>query len=258
MKLFYREFGKGEPLIILHGLFGMSDNWVTFASKFAEKLNRHVIVPDQRNHGQSPHHPVFGYHALVDDLAQLFEDLEISKAAILGHSLGGKVAMHFALDYPSSVERIVVADISPVHYKTWRHANLLEIMNNLNFSNFLTKKDVELELERHLNDKRLVNFMMKNIRNMSRDKMGWKLNIDSIRMNLDEVFAFKPTGHIFEGKVLWLKGELSDYVQQTHHLSMYSMFPETLLRIIPNASHWLHADNPDAFEKEVIDWFESE
>ena len=256
MKLFYREFGNGKPVIVLHGLFGMSDNWVTIASVFAEKLNRRIIVPDQRNHGQSPHNQVFNYHSLVDDIAQLYEELDISQAALIGHSMGGKVAMHFALDYPASVEKLVVADISPVHYKTWRHANLLEIMSSLNFSEFRTKKDVELKLESLLNDKRLINFLMKNIRSMSRDTLGWKLNIDAIKAQLEEVFRFEPDGKLYNGNVLWLKGELSDYIQQTHHLTMYSFFPNTNLKVIPNASHWLHADNPEAFMSVVLEWFD--
>jgi esterase len=254
MKLFYREFGQGDPMIILHGLFGMSDNWVTLARIFAEKLTRRVIVPDQRNHGLSDHHPVFNYHALVDDLADLYEELEITSATLLGHSMGGKVAMHFALDYPSNVENLIVADISPVTYNTYRHAYLLDVMSKLDFNILSSKKEVEEEMLKHVPEQRLVNFMLKNVRNISRDKLGWKMNIDSIKLNLEQVFKFEPNGSHYSGKVLWLRGELSDYIQSSHHLPMYTLFPETTLRTIPEASHWLHADNPEAFIKEIIDW----
>jgi esterase len=257
MKLFFREYGQGRPMIILHGLFGMSDNWVTIAKIFAEKLHFRVIIPDQRNHGKSGHHPVFNYHAMVDDLAGLYEELSVDTALLLGHSMGGKVAMRFALDYPANVERLIVADISPVTYKTYRHAFLLEVMSGLDFGKFKTKKDVEAEMLKQVPDQRLVHFMLKNVQNISRNKMGWKMNIDALKLNLEEVFRFHHVGKMFSKPVLWLKGENSDYIQSEHHLQMYSLFPETTLKIIPDASHWLHAENPDAFTKEIIDWIKA-
>lgn len=254
MKLFYREYGQGKPMIILHGLFGLSDNWVTLAKVFSEALNMRVIIPDQRNHGRSGHHPVFNYFALVDDLAELYDDLGIGSAVLLGHSMGGKVAMHFALDYPSSVEQLIVADISPVPYRTYRHAFLLEVMSGIDFSRFRTKKDVEEEMIRHVPDRRLVNFMMKNVQNISRDKMAWKMNIEALKLNLEEVFRFEPSGSSYPGPVLWLKGEHSDYIMQEHHRIMYSFFPNVTMHIIPSASHWLHADNPEEFSRVVMEW----
>lgn len=256
MKLFFREFGSGKPMIILHGLFGMSDNWVTLAKVFADKLKLRVIIPDQRNHGKSGHHPVFNYHAMVDDLAGLYEELSVDTAFLLGHSMGGKVAMLFALDYPSNVEKLIVADISPVTYKTYRHAFLLEVMSDLDFGKFKTKKEVEAELLKQVLDQRLVSFMLKNVQNISRDKMGWKMNIDALKLNLEEVFRFQPGGRLFSNPVLWLKGENSDYIQKEHHIQMFSLFPETTLKIIPEASHWLHAENPEVFTNEIINWIE--
>jgi len=254
MKLFYREFGEGKPMIILHGLFGLSDNWVTHAKLFTEKLHVRIIVPDLRNHGQSGHHPAFSYHAMVDDLAELYDDLSISSATLLGHSMGGKVAMHFALDYPSNVDKLIVADISPVHYTTYRHAFLLEVMSGIDFSLFRNKKEVEAEMLLKISDKRLVNFMMKNVQNISRDKLAWKLNIDAIKLNLEEVFRFEPTGNHYSGPVLWLKGEMSDYILREHHRIMYTFFSDTTQKVISNASHWLHADNPDDFIHEIVKW----
>lgn len=254
MKLFFREFGSGKPMIILHGLFGMSDNWVTLAKVFADQLKLRVIIPDQRNHGKSGHHPVFSYFAMVDDLAELSEELGIGSAVLLGHSMGGKVAMHFALDYPSAVDKLIVADISPVTYRTYRHAFLLEVMSAIEFGKFQTKKDVESEMLKHVPDQRLVNFMLKNVQNISRDRMGWKMNIDALKLNLEEVFRFQPSEGVFPKPVLWLKGEHSDYIQYEHQIQMYSMFPETTMKVIPDASHWLHADNPEAFTKEIFDW----
>ena len=168
--------------------------------------------------------------------------------------MGGKVAMHFALDNPSKVEKLIVADISPVTYITYQHAFLLDVMSKLDFESFTTKKELEREMLIQVPDKRLVNFMMKNVRNISREKFAWKLNIESLTLNLEEVSKFEPTEKQYLGKVLWLKGELSNYIQTTHHAQMYSLFPETLLKTIPNATHWLHSDNPDAFVKEIVDW----
>ncbi len=258
MKLFFREYGHGSPMIILHGLFGMSDNWVTLARLFADELNMRIIIPDQRNHGKSPHHPVFNYHAMVDDLAELYEELQLTSAVILGHSMGGKVAMHFALDYPVNVDKLIVVDISPVTYNTWRHAFLLEVMSNLDFNLLKTKKDVEKELLEQVNDKRLSSFMLKNIMNISRDKLGWKLNIEALKLNLEEVFRFEPTGTMFSKPVMWLKGELSDYIKTEHQMQMYSYFPETTLKVISNSSHWLHAEQPEDFFQSVVTWLKND
>jgi len=254
MKLFFREYGQGRPMIILHGLFGMSDNWVTLAKVFADRLKMRIIIPDLRNHGHSGHSSAFSYFSLVEDLVELYDDLDISSAVLLGHSMGGKVAMHFALDFPSNVEKLIVADISPVKYNTYRHAFLLEVMSEISFSEYKTKREVETVLFSRVNDKRLVNFMLKNIRNISRDKLGWRMNIDILKLNLEEVFKFEPTGNRFDRPVLWLKGEHSDYILPEHRILMYAYFSETTLKIIPEASHWLHADNPEAFANEILLW----
>ncbi len=254
MKLFFREFGEGKPMIILHGLFGLSDNWVPLARTFADSLNMKVYVPDQRNHGMSAHHPVFNYHALVDDLAEFYDEHDITSAILLGHSMGGKVAMHFALDYPANVEGLIVADISPVTYQTHRHAFLLEVMSEIYFENFRSRKEIESEMMKKVPDKRLVNFMMKNIRTISRDKLAWKMNIESLKLNLEEVFKFEPSGRNFAKPVLWLKGELSDYIQQHHHHEMFSLFPSTDLKIIENATHWLHSDQPVLIASTITEW----
>lgn len=254
MKLFYREFGQGEPMIILHGLFGMSDNWVSLARLFAQRLNMQIIIPDQRNHGHSPHSSTFTYHAMVDDLAELYETLNIDTALLLGHSMGGKVAMHFALDNPSNVSHLIVGDISPVAYKTYRHAFLLEVMSSIDFAKYKTRREVEQAMLEHVKEQRLVDFMLKNVHQISRNKLGWRMNIEVLKLQLDEVFKFEPSGTQFHKPVLWLKGEFSDYIQKEHQMIMYSYFPNTTLRIIPNASHWLHADNPQAFTEEIINW----
>lgn len=252
MKLFYRTFGEGKPLIILHGLFGLSDNWVTHARHFAEKLKMTVIVPDQRNHGQSPHHDVFNYFALVDDVYELYNELEISDAVILGHSMGGKVAMHFALEYPQMVTKLIVADISPVEYRTNRHAELLEIMASIDFSGNKSRKQIEAQLMMFLKDVHLVRFLLKNVQQKSRESLGWKLNIESLQLNLEQIFKFEPTSGTFEHPVLVLKGAISDFIQPEHMQAFQKFFPQMKLVVIEGASHWLHADKPEKFANEVI------
>jgi len=253
MKLFYREVGEGENyIIILHGLLGMSDNWVRIAKIFSDMMSAKVIIPDQRNHGISMHHPVFNYDALVDDVLELYDALNIQQAVLLGHSMGGKVAMQFALNEPDRVASLIVADISPVQYKTNRHAELIELMYNIDFSKFQNRKQIEIHLKDRIHDSQLVWFLLKNVHEVSRNTYGWKLHIESLRLNLEEVFRFDQSDTQFTKKTLFLKGELSDFIQTEHLPIIKQFFPNYEMKTISNAGHWLHSDNQKEFSDTVI------
>ncbi|PLW93707.1 MAG: alpha/beta hydrolase, partial [Marinilabiliales bacterium] len=188
MKLFYREYGQEneDKLLILHGLFGMSDNWVGPAKKLAEHF--HCIIPDHRNHGMSMHHDVFSYESMLEDLEEFIEDHNIYDCNILGHSMGGKLAMYYAGNNPEMVKKLIVADISPVSYRPTRHAHLLQIMKELDFKTIKDRKEIEKYLMERLDERRMMWFVMKNIKMITRTQYAWKLNIQAIMDNIVNIF----------------------------------------------------------------------
>jgi pimeloyl-ACP methyl ester carboxylesterase len=248
MKLFFREYGEEneEKLLILHGLFGMSDNWVSPAKKLAEKY--HCIIPDHRNHGQSMHHNVFSYEAMLEDLEELIDDHDIYNCNVLGHSMGGKLGMYLALNNPGLVQKLVIADISPVNYRPTRHAELLKIMQNLDFSTIKDRKEIENYLIERLDEKRMMWFVMKNIKMINREQYAWKLNIQSIMENIVNIFEFDISGlSPFSEPTLFLKGGNSEFILDEHEPQIKKLFPNSEIKTIANAGHWMHADQPEEF-----------
>lgn len=252
MKLFYREFGKGDKVVfILHGLFGLSDNFVSFAKQLSENHKTRIIIPDLRNHGQSMHHNVFDYFSMTDDLYELFESLDVKSADLIGHSMGGKLAMHFALEYPEKIDKLIVSDISPVQYHSYKHAYLIDLMADADLSEFNTRKQFADRLRQKVTDEKILLMILKNIQYTKRNNLTWKLNIDGIRQNIDKVLRFEIENKIFSKETLFLKGELSDYINDNHHEDIIKMFPKSEIKIVPQASHWIHADNYEFFVQAV-------
>lgn len=248
MKLFYREFGKGDKVVfILHGLFGLSDNFVSFAKQLSDNQDVRLIIPDLRNHGQSMHHNVFDYFAMVDDLFELYENLNVKTADIIGHSMGGKLAMHFALDYPEMVNKLVVSDISPVQYYSYKHAYLIDLMADADLSEFKTRKQFSDSFRNKIPDEKILLMILKNIQYTKRNNLAWKLNIDGIRQNIDKVLRFEIENKVFLKETLFLKGDLSDYINDDHLEVILKMFPKAKFKTVPEASHWIHADNYEYF-----------
>lgn len=252
MKLFYREFGQNnkKTLIILHGLFGMSDNWVSFGKILAKKYR--IIIPDLRNHGQSMHHNTFTYEAMISDIEELKNDLNINKFNILGHSMGGKLGMLFALNNSEIIQELIVADISPVKYPPSQHLELLEIMNDIDFSNIKSRKDIESHLSKKFTEKKMLWFIMKNIKMITQGQYAWKLNIKSITENINNIFEFNIPLCKFSKNTLFLKGEHSDFILKNHHESIFFSFPKAKIITIKNTGHWLHADRPEQFREECL------
>lgn len=254
MKLFYREIGSGsETLLILHGLFGLSDNWVSLARRYAEKYR--VIVPDLRNHGQTMHSDVFTYEAMLADIEEFVEDLELPSVNILGHSMGGKLAMQFALRNSYRVDKLIVADISPVPYPPTRHVDILETMKSIDFSAFDTRTKIEQYLFNTMNDAGIVGLLLKNITRLRDDRFAWKLNIEAISENIAGIFDFYVFDkQVFKKPTLFIKGSLSDFVKDDHLPAIQRYFSNYRLETIENATHWLHAEQPDAFFELTYDF----
>lgn len=256
MKLFFRETGAGQPLIILHGLFGTSDNWVTIARKLGE--NFRVLTPDLRNHGHSPHSPVFDFPALEDDLLEFIETHELEHPVLVGHSLGGKTAMLFALHQPERVSKLVVVDISPRRYpRNSEHESLIRAMQAVDLPAARNRGDVEKSLAQSVKSTRILQFLMKNTYRDENGKIGWRLNLKALGDNLQSVFEEVDVPGKYDGPALFIRGALSPYITDEDIPLIKMKFPGAAIRTVPNASHWVHADAPGEFY-EILRSFLSE
>ena len=246
MELFYREFGAGnQHLVILHGLFGMSDNWVGLAKKFA--LTHHVIVPDMRNHGRSPHSPDFNLELMMNDLDELFQKLNIYNPILLGHSMGGRLAMNYSLANTESVSKLIVADISLRKGEIRpEHKAILGALSQINLSNKSSYAEIEEDILLFITNKRRLQFVLKNI--VKTDKgFGWKLNPDAIIRNISSIMPELKSENRFTKPTLFIRGGASDFVLEKDKPAIYEHFPNARIETMEGASHWLHADKPEEF-----------
>lgn len=257
MKLFFRKFGEGEPVIILHGIFGISDNWVTIGRKLGEKFT--VYIPDQRNHGNSPHSPAFNYYALVDDLLEFIEEHELEEPVLIGHSMGGKVAMSFALDTGIKINKLVVVDISPGAYTPKQiHIEIIRAMQSVDFDAARKRQDVNKMLSEYIDSPRIRQFIMKNLYRISSERFGWRLNLNALSANLEEISGAIESDNNFPDPVLFVKGGNSDYIKNEDEEYIYKLFPNAMIRTIEGATHWVHADKGDELCRLLSEFLEKE
>jgi esterase len=259
MKLFYRKFGYGPPLFILHGLYGSSDNWVTIAKNLAE--NYTVYLPDQRNHGQSPHSTVHDYKSMSDDLYELVTDLKINKFFLAGHSMGGKTAVSFAMKWPEMINGLLIADISPFENKNSnllvynQHFNILNAILSVNLAEVFSRKDAEILISHKILSEKERGFVLKNLERSGSNSFTWKLNARSLLDNLDRIMEGLDHNRTVNEQitgfpVFFLRGGDSDYLPDADFKYILNIFPAAEFITIPGAGHWIHADKPD----EVIKW----
>ena len=253
MKLFHRKYGDGPPLIILHGLFGSSDNWSTIAKHLSDTFM--VILPDQRNHGKSPHSDIHDYDSMRDDLHELIESLGINKFFLAGHSMGGKTAIAYALKWPEMLNGLLVADISPFkggsgnRAEYTKHSNILKSMLSLDLSQISSREEAEKALTSSGLAPNLTGFILKNLHRTSEKHFDWKINAPALLKNLDRImepidrqnaYNYQVTGF----PVIFLKGDGSDYLPDEDFADIRKIFPAAEFVEIENAGHWIHADNP--------------
>ena len=250
MQLNYKVFGEsGEPLIILHGLLGSLDNWQTLAKKFSEKFK--VYTVDQRNHGKSPHTEHHNYDLMQQDLLDLLDNLGIDKANIIGHSMGGKTAMAFALNHPDRVNKLIVADIAPKKYPRG-HDAIFKALFEVPVDKIESRNEADEIMKKYIPQKGVRLFLMKNLdRKGSSNEFEWKMNLDTLWKDYDEVSGATFEG-VFNGPVLFLKGEKSPYIQESDTSGIQKLFPNAIIKALPNAGHWVHADSPRAFMENVL------
>lgn len=255
MRLFCRRYGKGPALIILHGLYGSSDNWMTIARNISDYFT--VYLPDQRNHGMSPHDDVHDYPSMVNDLHELAAYYNLRSFFLAGHSMGGKTAMEFAVKWPEMLNGLAILDISPFTdensmslYRD-KHVNILSNIIDTDISEAKTRKEIEEKLAINMLTGHERIAIMKNIKRDPDRKFSWKINAPSLLKNLDYILEGmnrnKIVDHTVTGfPVIFLKGEKSDYINPDDYRDILRLFPAAEFRIIKNAGHWVHTDNPEA------------
>ena len=242
--------GEGKPLLILHGYFGMGDNWKTHANQFA-KDGFQVHLLDQRNHGRSFHSDEFNYELMVEDLHNYVAHHQLKKVDFLGHSMGGKTVMLFATEYPELVNKLVVADISPRMYPPHHH-DILDALNSVDFTAQNSRSLIDEKLATLIPELGVRQFLMKSVYRKTKTELAFRFNLESLTVNNDEVGVALPPFTVFEGITLFLKGENSGYISSSEKPIIEAHFPNSTIKKITNAGHWLHAENPKDFYREVI------
>lgn len=253
MKLAYREFGSGQPLIILHGLFGQSDNWNTLAKRFAEK-GFQVFSLDLRNHGLSPHSDVWNYEVMAKDIKEFIDEHCLVDFILLGHSMGGKTVLFFEKQFPQVAQKLIVADIAPRAYEP-HHDSVLKALNAVDFSEINTRKDAEAILGQCIDDFGTKQFLLKNIywREDETKQMDWRFDLKTITKEYNNIGVKVPS---FKSNtpVLFIKGEKSNYITDQDEKEIALYFSHYQLKTIANSGHWVHAEQPETFFKCVLEF----
>lgn len=250
MKLHSNILGQGKPFVILHGFLGMSDNWKTLGKKFSEE-GFEVHLVDQRNHGHSFHDDNFDYETLSEDLRHYFEVHNLSEAIVLGHSMGGKTAMLFATQNPNLVSKLIVADISPRFYPI-HHDAILEGLSSLDFSEIKSRGAADKQLANYVSDFGTRQFLLKNLYWKEKGQLALRMNLKVLKENVSEVGEALPLHAKFEKETLFLRGDKSEYIALQDETIIKQHFSNVNIVTIANAGHWLHAENPDDFFNEVM------
>ena len=243
--LYSKIEGEGKPFVIMHGFLGMSDNWKTLAGQYVE-AGFQVHILDLRNHGRSFHSDEFTYEAMAQDVFEYCQEHQLTKIDILGHSMGGKVAMLFATTHPDLVDKLIVADIGPRFYKQ-HHQDILAGLNAIDFSVKPSRSDVEATLTQYVPDFGTRQFLLKNLYWIEPGQLALRFNLAVFNNNLEEIGRALPAGLIFEKDTLFIRGGNSGYIADSEFEAIRQHFPKAKFETIPNAGHWLHAENPKMF-----------
>lgn len=251
MQLHFQCHGDGVPLIILHGLLGSLDNWQTISRKLGERYR--VCALDLRNHGRSPHSDVFDYRAMGDDVLEFMASQGMQSAHLLGHSMGGKAAMHFALWHPERVEKLIVVDIAPRGYAP-SHVPIFEALLSLDLAAFRERGEIDAALAPRIPQMAVRQFLLKNV---GRDEQGafrWKPNLQALYQNYDGIRAAIETSGHFQGPALFIRGGKSNYVNDEDREMIGQLFPKATVATIPETGHWVQAEAPGKFTEMVAEF----
>jgi len=244
VQLAFEEFGNpdNDPLIILHGFFASSRNWRQIAEKLSAEF--HVTVPDMRNHGASPHDPVMDYPAMAADLLELIESRGMPSVNLLGHSMGGKIAMWFALNYPGIVNKLIIVDIAPVSY-AHSFDPLIDALKALPLAEIVNRKQAETLLSSAIPETAYRQFLLQNLV-LANGKYHWRVDLDIFSETSANIAAFPDSAHLtpYLQDTLFVAGEQSTYVKPA---DIRALFPEATVTSVAGAGHWLHVQQPAVF-----------
>lgn len=255
MSLYYREYGHPVPgfpsLLFLHGLFGSSINWNTIARHF--EAGWHIIVPDLRNHGRSPHHDEMSYPLMAKDVSLLIDQLGIEQIILVGHSMGGKTALSLAQQRPEIVERLVLADIAPVAYEGG-FSDVIAAFRSVDLQTLNSRKDADQAMSAHIAEVGIRQYLLQNLEQKD-GHWQWRINLDVITTSMDTIRGFEPgCQKAYEGESLLIRGEFSDYVLPEYEATIRQCLPKVRIEELPGVGHWVYAEDPEGFNN-VLDDF---
>lgn len=246
--LHYRVLGKGAPLVILHGLFGSSDNWQSQAKKLAEFYT--VYLVDLRNHGHSFWSPAHTYTLMAEDVHRLIEELNLKNIILLGHSMGAKVAMTFAPQHPNLLDKLILVDMGIKEYPM-HHQHILAGIHGLNLATYKTRGEAELDLEKYVANQGVRQFLLKNLYWKTKSELAWRMNVAILEKNMGEILSAIPKQIVLTA-TLFIRGELSNYILEDDIPEIENIFPNSEFETILGVGHWVHAEAPDEFMENVL------
>lgn len=252
MKLNFKKSGQGRPLIILHGLFGMLDNWSTMTKAFEEQ-GFMVYNVDQRNHGRSPHSYDFNYRIMADDLLELMNDEGLEKADLIGHSMGAKTVMFFSLMNPARVNKMIAVDMAPGYYAP-HHQSVFAALHSVEVEKIKTRKEAEEKLRETLREESTIQFLLKNIYWIDDKNLRWRFGLAEIEKNIEEIGKAFPSDKTVNVQALFIRGERSGYINADDERDIKKIFPNSEVKTVMNAGHWVHAENPKGFLDASLDF----
>lgn len=244
----YGENQVGTPLLVFHGLFGMLDNWSAFGKEMAEFFPVHLL--DLRNHGKSFHSEQMSHDDMANDILNYIGVHKLNKINLLGHSLGGKAVMQFAISYPEKVEKLIVADIAPKAYPP-HHQGIIKALQSVDFNVVNSRQEAETILAQYIPEKAVIQFLAKNIYWTEDKKLAFRFNLKTLAEKYAEYVSKGIKSGVFEGDALFLAGETSNYILPQDAFAIKQQFPNSKIETIPNAGHWVQADNPVDFKAAV-------
>ncbi|HAO25250.1 MULTISPECIES: alpha/beta fold hydrolase [unclassified Methylophaga] len=247
MRLHFQSIGHGEPLVILHGLFGSADNWRSIAKALSSE--RQVISVDLRNHGRSFHHSQQTFDLMAEDLLNLLDHLGLSVIDLLGHSLGGKTAMQFSQNFTDRLRKLIIVDIAPRQYAD-EHSQIFKALLAQDLSKFSTRSQVSDALAEALPDPQVRQFLLLNLQKGD-NGLSWRINLQGLFCNYPGLLQSVSPENSIELPALFLSGSKSDYVTDDDWLQIKSLYPQAEYVVIDGAGHWVHAEKPDAFIQQV-------
>lgn len=248
MDLHYRELGVGPPLVILHGLFGSSDNWQSLAKRFSSFYTVYLI--DLRNHGHSPWSDSHTYDDMVDDVHAWCLKKNLHSICLIGHSMGGKVAMLWAQKHPKSIHKLMVVDMGVKAYDM-HHQDVIEAIHSLELKSLSSRSEADAILKVKIASYEVRQFILKNLYWIEKGKLAWRMNVDVLEANMPNILSALPQKESWT-PTLFLRGRNSNYVLDADIAEIEKLFPDSVIETIENAGHWVHAEQPDAFFDSIM------